>query len=110
MATKNDVISLAFQRLGMGIAGDDVTGENALLANAILTSDMAYLAREAPTYWDNNGVIPDEAVMLMADLLAVGMAPTFSLSPPISRATAVIRIFALVRPDDRLNPSDPAYY
>lgn len=110
MATKADVIALAFQRLGMGVNGEDISGAYSQLGDRLLTSATAYLEKEAPAYWSNLGDIPDEAVLVLADLLAVDLATSFSMPAPVSRSTAVIRILALTRPDDRLDISGPEYY
>lgn len=110
MATKADVIALAFQRLGIGVNGEDIPGAYAQLGERLLNSAMAYLEKEAPAYWSNLGDIPDEALLVLADLLTVDLAPSFSMPAPITRGTAVIRILALTRPDDRLEIPEPEYY
>lgn len=100
MPTRNDVITLAFQRLGMGVSGDAVEANEAAIAGTILESIYQELGEIAPPTW-GLGDLPHEALLPMADYLASELAPVFAMSPPRRPGVAKLRVLALINPDDR---------
>lgn len=110
MATKQDVIDMAFNRLGMGVAGDVIEGGLQVMAARFLDAHFKLVERESPAYWSNGGDIPQEALLPLADLLAVDIAPSFAMAAPVSRGRAVLNLLGVIRPDDRLDIPAPEYF
>jgi len=110
MPTRNDVIAMAFNRMGMGLfAGQAPEAHEGQLADALLVSAFEECQEEALAPWSLDDV-PQEAVMPLATLLAVDLAPSFNMAPIERRGTAKLRVMALIRPDDRLYDETPRYF
>ena len=103
MAVKADVIRLAYQRLGMGVSGDDVTGAEYTIASDLLDSIFP-----DDLTWDLTAV-PAAALEPLASWLAAHVAPQFSAVPPMSIGRAFVRFQAVAYPDDR-TAADPVFY
>lgn len=109
MATKADIVRLAFARLGQGVTGDTIAAHEMALGMTLLDSAFQELQEEALAPWSLEQ-LPDEALSAMSMLLAAELAPSFSLAPPVSRARAKLRVLALMRPDDRPGETVVEYY
>ena len=103
MPVKADVIRLAYQRLGMGVSGDVVSGAETQLADGLLDSIFP-----DDLDWDLTDV-PQAALEPLASFLAAHLAPQFAVSPPMSLGRALVRFQAVAYPDDR-EASEPVYY
>lgn len=106
---KADVIRLAFQRLGMGVDGDTVTGQEATIAGAFLDAIFAEVQVMATFAWDLD-TVPADCLIALANILAADLAPSYAVSPHYSRARSVAQLMSVLRPDDRTEDIDPDQY
>ena len=107
--TKNELIRLAYNRLGMGVDGVPITPGQYELAETVLDAGFAEINTEASAYFDLSD-IPAEAVFPMADFIAASVAPSFTMAAPRSRASAKLAVLAIIRPDDRKEVAQPEFY
>jgi len=107
--TRNELIRLAYNRLGMGVDGVEITAGQYALANTFLDAAMAEINTEAAFYFNADDV-PAEARLAVADLLAADIAPSFSMGAPRSRAGAKLAVLAFIRPDDRAEIASAEFY
>ena len=111
MKTNLDVIEQAFRRLGIKAEDESLTADQRAYAETTLDALAVEIAEEAPVQWfpDN---IPDKVFIPLANLLAAEIGPSYSV-PAEPRARAMLRLFAVIRPDDR-DPdaisAEPVYY
>jgi hypothetical protein len=95
----NGIVRLAFARLGFGVDGAAITAEQFALGETLLRSLFANLDG-VPHF--TLAEVPEAARIPLADALAVELSPSFPGVPaPMSRASAAIRLLAVIRPDDR---------
>lgn len=104
MPVKADVIRLAYQRIGMGVNGDVVSGGESQLASDLLDSLFP-----DDLDWDLSDV-PALALEPLATFLAAHLAPQFSAVPPMSIGKALVRFHAVAYPDDREDQATEATY
>lgn len=107
--TRNELITLAFNRIGMGVDGVPITAGQYALADTFLDAAMAEITTEAAPYF-NADEVPAEARLAVADLIAADIAPSFSTVGPRSRASAKLAVLAIIRPDDRKEIPPAEFY
>jgi hypothetical protein len=107
--TRNELIRLAYNRLGMGVDGVEITAGQYALADTFLNAAMAEINTEAAFYF-NADEVPPEARLAVADLIAADIAPSFSFAAPRSRAGAKLALLAIIRPDDRKDVAEPEFF
>ena len=108
--TRNELIRLAYNRLGMGVDGVEITAGQYAFADTFLNAAMAEINTEAAFYFSADEV-PPEARLAVADLIAADIAPSFSVVvPPRSRAGAKLALLAIIRPDDRKDVAEPEFF
>lgn len=107
MATKSDVINLAHRRLAVASADEEVTADQFVYAEDVLTGLFAELqsVHETAFPWTLDDV-PEVAKLALSDVLAAEIAPHYTVQPPMSRARAVLRLRAVAFPDDRPDSRD----
>jgi hypothetical protein len=97
-----EIVNLAFSRLGFGLDGSQVTAEQVRLGEQLLRALFAGLP--AVPHFDLSDV-PAPAQIPLAELLAAELAPSFPGIPaPLPRHLALLRLLAVIRPDDRPIP------
>lgn len=109
--TRLDMIAMALRRLGVVASDEALTAEQHTFGSDMLESIYAELedaAGDALT-WDLD-TVPDKSARLLANLLAVEFGPHYMVPPPETRGMAWLRLMGSVRPDDRAEIADPAYY
>jgi hypothetical protein len=107
--TRNEVIRLAYNRLGMGVDGVEITAGQVALADTLLVAAMAELNDEAASFFAADDV-PPQAWLSVADMVAADLAQSFSMVPKRSRASAKLAVLAVIRPDDRKDIAAPEFY
>lgn len=105
MATKHDLIELAYRRCGVVAEDEPMTADQNATAETILESAFAALQAEAAVAWDLDS-IPTIAMLPLAMVLAYDLAIHNSVAPREARGRAVIRYLGVVRPDDREDARD----
>lgn len=105
MATKRDLIELAYRRCGVVAEDEPMTADQERIGSTILESAFAALQAEAAVSWDL-GSIEEIAVLPLSMVLAYDLAVHNSVPPRESRGRAVIRYLGVVRPDDREDSRD----
>lgn len=105
MATKRDLIELAYRRCGVVAEDEPMTADQERIGSTILESAFEGLSAEAAVSWDLTD-IPTIAVLPLAMVLAHDLALHNSVAPRESRGRAVIRYLGVVRPDDREDDRD----
>lgn len=105
MATKRDLIELAYRRCGVVAEDEPMTADQHATGEVILDSAFAALQAEAAVSW-TLATIPDIAVLPLAMVLAYDLALHNSVAPREARGRAVIRYLSVVRPDDRADFRD----
>lgn len=107
MKTSRDVIDQAFRRLGVKAEDEALTADQYQYAEQTLEVLMAELREMMPLDgWPD--AIPERAFIPFANLLAAELAPAYSV-PGESRTVPMLRLMAIMRPDDR-DRVEPAYY
>ena len=100
MATRADVITRALRRLRVVAANRTPTADMSKAVGAVLDSLYAEVGESVAIPWALSAV-PDEALNALADLLAAEIAPEYSRPAPVPRSRALVRLLAVVNPDDR---------
>ena len=111
MKTNLDVIEQAFRRLGIRAEDEALSADQRAYAETTLETLTAEVAEEAPVEWVSDS-IPDKVFIPLANLLAAEIGPSYSV-PAEPRGRALIRLMAVIRPDDRdqeVIDADPVYY
>ena len=111
MKTNLDVIEQAFRRLGIKAEDESLSADQRAYGETTLDALAIEIAEEAPVSWfpDN---IPNKVFIPLANLLAAEIGPGYSV-PAEPRSRAMIRLLAVIRPDDRdpeVIHSEPVYY
>ena len=111
MKTNLQVIEQAFRRLGIKAEDESLTADQRAYAEATIDALAVEIAQEARVTWfpDN---IPDHVFIPLANVLAAEIGPSYSV-PSEPRARAMMRLFAVIRPDDRSPEAitaAPVYY
>ena len=109
MATKSDVIRRAFRFLGVVADDEAMTADQEAAGSDLLDSIYADLSNEAPPSFRIEDV-PAESATFLAMVLAADLAPQYSVAPPYSRGSAMIRLLGTIRPDDRPEIVQAEYY
>ena len=105
---KADVIRLAFQRLGIGVSGDAISGGEATIASELLDAIFADIQALATIAWTLD-TVPANCLIPLANILAADLAPSYAVTPPVTRQRAIAQLMSVLRPDDRTD-SDPTQY
>lgn len=105
MATKRDLIELAYRRCGVVAEDEPMTADQEQIGGSLLDSAFAALEAEAVSGFVLTDV-PAIAVLPLAMVLAYDLAVHNSVPPRESRGRAVIRYLGVVRPDDREDSRD----
>jgi hypothetical protein len=105
MATKRDLMEMAYRRCGVVAEDEPMTADQAATAEAIADSAFAGLQAEAPVVWTLDA-IPTIALLPLVMVLAYDLAIHNSEAPKETRGRAVIRYLSVVRPDDREDARD----
>jgi hypothetical protein len=100
MATKADIIQLAFRRIQVASDDETITSDQEAYGGTILDSLYAEIAEEQHPLWFLTNV-PDAAVHPLSSLLAVELAPAYGRPAPSPRGLAWRRVMAVVRRDTR---------
>lgn len=106
---EDQLIRLAFQRLGMGVGGQTITAEDAALGKTFLDAVMGELDVSAKVNFDLND-IPSPVRLGLADMVAADLGPSYAAAPPRSRTAAKMAVNSYIQPDDRTDIPDPEYY
>jgi hypothetical protein len=99
MRTSLDVIEQAFRRLGIRAEDEALTADQRAYAETTLDALQSEISQEAPIDWLPDS-IPPEAFIPLSNLLAAEIGPSYSV-PSEPRGRAIMRLFAVIRPDDR---------
>lgn len=100
MATRLDVIQMAFRRISVVADDEPITSDQEAYGGSVLDSLYAEIASESYPLWNLTDV-PDAAYRPLATLLAVEIAPEYSRPAPTTRGQAWRRVMAQVRRDTR---------
>lgn len=109
MATTRDVIERAFRFIGVVAEDEAMTADQLATGTDLLESIYAEIEEEAPPYWSIDDV-PAVSATHLAMVLAADLAPAYSMPAPMSRGSALIRLYGSIRPDDRAEIILPEYY
>lgn len=110
--TVQDVVTHAFRALMISADDEAVTADQIAFGTNTLESLYEELKAMAYPTWDLTAV-PDSAFNALARLLAVEIAPAYEVPARESRGKALVRLLALINPDDRadgVDTADPVYY
>lgn len=108
MKTRADVIEQAFRRLGLKAADEALTADMAAYGGDMLDALHAELVEHAPMPWWPTQ-IPDQVFIPLANLLATEIGPAYMVAVE-PRARSMIRLMAVLRPDDRKDATAEARY
>lgn len=105
MPDARDVVRRAFQRLGV-IAIDETTQpHDDEFARGVLTALFAEMPISEGMRFDFTlAAVPESHLMPLALVLAAEIASTYSAVPPVPRATALVRLRAVNRPQQMDDP------
>jgi len=107
MATNLDLVTLALRRLGVTAKDDAPNADDMALGLTSLVNLLAEITSHGVTAWTDDAISSDVAGPLEV-LLACDLAQGYAVSPPSSRASAVLRVLAILNPDDRQpEPNNP---
>lgn len=109
MATKRDVIERAFRFLGVVADDEAMTANQEANGDALLDSLYLEITAEAPPSWTIED-IDAQAATFLAMALAADLAPQYARSAPMSRGSALIRLYGTIRPDDRPEIVDAEFF
>lgn len=104
---RQDVIRLAFRRLGMGVNGEPIQAEWRGLASDYIDAIIGELEGVIDF---SEAAIPARALLPLADVIAADLAPAFAMAAPRSRHMAKLALMGAVRPDDRTEIADPVMF
>ena len=107
MKTNRDVIEQALRRLGVVADDEAMTAGQRAYAEATLNALTLEIAEEAPVEWFPD-LIPDKVFIPLANVLAAEIGPTYMVQTE-PRSRALMRLMAVIRPDDR-EPESAVYY
>ena len=96
MATRLDIIQLAFRRLGIVADDEAITSDQESYGGTVLDSVYAEIADECYPLWSLSDV-PAATTHPLSNLLAVELAPAYSRPAPATRGQAWRRVMATVR-------------
>jgi hypothetical protein len=109
MKTRLDVITRALRRIGVAAVDEDPTADQiqsvGSVYDALLEEISSVFGKSIPA-----DSVPPEAFIPLANLLAVEVAHDTGASPHQSRGTALIRLLAVLRPDDRTEVPEAEYF
>lgn len=105
MTTKRDVIERAFRFLGVVADDEAMTANQSAAGEVLLDSLYAEITAEAPPSWTIDDV-DAQAATFLAYALAADLAPQYSRPAPMSRGSALVRLYGIIRPDDRAEIPD----
>lgn len=109
MPTKLDVMKMAYRRVGIVAQDEEPTADEYAAAEAVLDGIFAEVSQESPIWWNLDDV-PNEAFLPLAMVAAYDLAAAFGVPARESRGYAMARLLAAIRPDDRAEIADAAYY
>lgn len=109
MATERDVIERAFRFLGVVADDEAMTAAQEANGSALLASLYDEIFAESPPYWTVDDV-PAGVATHLAMALAADLAPTYGAAAPMSRGSALLRVYGTIRPDDRASIPGMEYY
>lgn len=109
MPTKRDVVERAFRFLGVVADDEAMTAAQEANGTALLESLYAEMEVEAAPYWTIDD-IPAGAATFVAMALAADLAPTYGAAAPMSRGSALLRVYGTSRPDDRETITRAEFY
>lgn len=96
MATRLEIIQLAFRRINVASEDEAITSDQESYGGTILDSLYAEIAEECHPLWFLTDV-PAASVHPLANLLAVEIAPAYGRPAPDTRGRAWRRLMATVR-------------
>ena len=108
MATKLDVITAALRLLGVLASDEEPTADQYAMGDLYLASIFEEVEAEAGLPFSVDAV-PVNAFLALSRLLAVDLAAPFLVNPPTSRGMAMLRLLAVVRPDNR-EPAEAVFF
>lgn len=101
MKTKNDIIRRALRVLGV-VAHDEVpTADMVANAGDVIEGLISEMSGKSPLVPFSLDRVPDAAFLPLADLLAAHIAGDYEVAPPVSRASAWLRVRSVFVTDDR---------
>jgi hypothetical protein len=105
MKTRQDVVDMAFRRLGIKAEDESLTADQSAYAGDVLEGLFAEMSLHAPmTWWPDQ--IEDAVAVPLAALLAAEIGPSYGVDGgPRSRAYA--RVMAVIMPDNRASADRP---
>lgn len=109
MATERDVIERAFRFLGVVADDEAMTAAQEANGAALLASIYDEIFSESPPYWTVSDV-PAGVATPLAMALAADLAPTYGAAAPMSRGSALLRVYGTIRPDDRSSIPGVEYF
>lgn len=109
MPTKLDVMKMAYRRVGIVAQDEEPSADEYAAASDVLDGIFAEVSQETPIWW-NLEEVPNVALLPLAMVAAHDLAMAFSRQPRESRGYAMSRLLAAIRPDDRAEIPEPAYY
>lgn len=107
--TKSEMIVKALRRLGVVAQDEPATADQIAHCGAILDDLVAETGLYAPVPWSIDDVPPGVAGPLWR-LLAVEVAPDYSVDAPEPYKTALIRFQAAIAPDNRPQTEESAWF
>ena len=105
MPTQDDVVTRAFRILGVKAEDEGLTADQLENGRVVLDSLFSELKNEEPFTWLID-VTPSVSFQPLSVLLAVELAPEYSVQRPTTRGMAWRRFMATVRSDNREDPRD----
>lgn len=115
MATRLEIIQLAFRRIGVLAEDEELTSDAALYGGTVLDSLYAEIIEERYPLWALEDV-PAASVIPLVNLLAVEIAPAYDRPAPDARGRAWRRLMATVRRNnideavDKGNPGAEVFF
>ena len=109
MKTRLDVVTRALRRLGVAAHDEAPTADQIESVGSVYDALLAEITETAGESIANNSV-PEMVFIPLANLLAVEIAPDYGTPLPQSRGSAMLRLLAVMRPDDRTDIPAPEYY
>lgn len=107
--TEDELIRLAFNRIGVGVSGQPITAGQHAEGRTLLQAAIGEVNAEALIDFNLND-IPDRAQLALADMVAADLGPSYSTRGPRSRSSAKLALLSMVRPDDHTEITQPEYY
>lgn len=95
--TKNEIVALAFKRIGIGVDQMEMTAGQQALGADFFDLALAEINDEALAPYSEADV-PNGVALAMADMVAADIAPSFALPAPMLRSRAKLRALGFIRP------------